>query len=281
MVKKIITCVPKLLPADLLVDAANVARMVNPANAPSADTEPQFLAARTTKYWGAKGVDLTVSFMEVVPQGLKDRTLKFMNTWGEFSNVKFKQVATGGNVRISYGPGGYFSYLGPDILSVAYNKQTMNLQALSTRTDEAEFCRVVWHETGHTLGFEHEHLRRELVARLDRAKVIAWGKRTQNWSEATSVAQMLTPIEEGALLEPSRIDPDSIMCYQFDGSQTLDGLPIRGGAVIDATDRAYAAKLYPKPDAPPPTDPPASKSMRLVVDVRKDGSGASVVSLTM
>ena len=36
------------------------------------------------------------------------------------------------------------------------------------------------------------------------------------------------------------------MCYQLPGSITRDGTPIVGGTDIDATDHAFAARLYPK-----------------------------------
>ena len=38
------------------------------------------------------------------------------------------------------------------------------------RMSEAEFRRVVRHEAGHTLGFEHEHMRAGLVKRIDRRR---------------------------------------------------------------------------------------------------------------
>ena len=46
----------------------------------------------------------------------------------------------------------------------------MNLQGFTMNTPEAEYRRVVRHEAGHTLGFLHEHMRRELVARIDPEK---------------------------------------------------------------------------------------------------------------
>ena len=55
---------------------------------------------------------------------------------------------------------GYWSYLGTDVLHIPVDQQTMNLQGFTERTPESEYRRVVRHETGHTMGFPHEHMRR-------------------------------------------------------------------------------------------------------------------------
>ena len=49
----------------------------------------------------------------------------------------------------------------------------MNLEAFTMDTPDSEFFRVVRHETGHTLGFPHEHMRKAIIDRLDPEKVIA------------------------------------------------------------------------------------------------------------
>ncbi len=95
----------------------------------------------------------------------------------------------------------------------------MNLEAFTMTTLESEFHRVVRHETGHTLGFPHEHMRKALVAKIDPAKAIAYFERTQGWSEEEVRAQVLTPIEESTL-RGTAADAKSIMCYQILGELT-------------------------------------------------------------
>ena len=111
---------------------------------------------------------------------------------------------------------------------------------------ESEFHRVVRHETGHTLGFPHEHMRRELVQLIDEAKAIAFFGQTQGWSPEEVRQQVLTPLEESSLLGTAHADPHSIMCYQIPGSITKTGQPIIGGTDIDKRDYAFAASIYPK-----------------------------------
>lgn len=271
-------CTPKSLPDDLKVSAAAQACAINPTNHPRADRlvrvvemmagqlpdwvlPPEHLALLTQKYWGTGGVRLTVSFMESVQQELKERILLHMNAWSKYCNAVFQLVTSGGKVRVSLRAGGYWSYVGTDILSIPANQQTMNLEGFTMSTPESEFVRVVRHETGHTLGFPHEHMRREIVNRIDPAKATAYFGRTQGWSAAMVRQQVLTPLEESSLLGTEHADVTSIMTYQLPGSITKDGQPIAGGLDIDAQDQAFAGKVYPLASGPvnPPVNPPPTK----------------------
>ena len=258
MVERMV-CTPKALPPERRAAAAVAAGEVNPANLPAAHGLLRFvahaglvreaIAAVTTKYWhGAAGVRLTVGFLDGPATDLRKRIVEHMNAWGTTADVRFTQARTDPAVRIAREggtDGGYWSYLGTDVLQVDPDEPTMNLEGFTMRTPDSEFRRVVRHETGHTLGFPHEHLRAALVAKIDPAKAIALFEATQGWSEAEVRAQVLTPIEESTLIG-TRADPRSIMCYQLPGSITKDGLPIVGGSDIDPTDHAFAARLYPK-----------------------------------
>jgi hypothetical protein len=171
-----------------------------------------------------------------------------MNAWAKTANVVFVETSTDPQVRIARTGGtngGYWSYLGTDIRHIPKSQQTMNLESFTMKMPESEFHRVVRHETGHTLGFPHEHLRKGLVAKLDVAKTIAYFERTQGWSEADVRAQVLTPISE-ATLRGTGVDAKSIMCYQLPGAITRNGEPIIGGLDIDTTDYNFAALIYPK-----------------------------------
>jgi hypothetical protein len=151
-----------------------------------------------------------------------------------------------GDVRISFGPGGYWSYLGTDILHIPRSRQTMNLEGFTLNTPESEYRRVVRHETGHTLGFPHEHMRQALVDRIDPAKAYKWFLDTYGWDAATVDAQVLTPLDENSLTG-TPADQDSIMCYQLPGLITRDGQPITGGTDIDEVDYEFCGRIYPKP----------------------------------
>ncbi len=259
----------RLAPA-MALSAARTAVAENPANAPSGvemipspkeDEEgdmpkAQRLALLTSKYWGAGGVRLTVSFLDSPAADLRARIVSHMNAWSQSANVQFVEVASSGQVRIARTPGdGYWSFLGTDIRQIPAGQPTMNLDSFTMQTSESEFHRVVRHETGHTLGFPHEHMRRQIVARIDPAKAIAYFASADGWDAQTVRDQVLTPLEDATLTATPTADVTSIMCYQLPGTITVDGQPIPGGLDIDASDYALAAKLYPRaggPTSPPP-----------------------------
>lgn len=259
-------CTIKQVPDEMLVAAAADAILENPANAPIASfaalmgageavLDPQRLAVMTQKYWGSKGVKLTVSFLDNPNAATRAKVLKYANEWGKHANVSFTETASGGDVRIARASDGYWSYLGTDVRSIPRSQATMNLQGFTERTSDAEYARVVIHEFGHTLGFPHEHARPAVLALLDESKTIKYFRQTQGWDERTVRAQILTPLNERTLLG-SNPEVGSIMCYDFPGQCTKSGKPIMGGADLTATDKSTVGSLYPKAVDPPPPPPP-------------------------
>ena len=248
------SCGVKTVPKRLAVKAARNAIGINPVNAPlqplgalgiSAPSDPLSMAVLTGKYWGPSPRTLTVSFMESTPSDLRARIVSHLNAWTRTGCITFAQTQGTGQVRISRGPGGYWSYLGTDVLLIPKNRPTMNLQSFTMSTAESEFKRVIRHEAGHTLGAPHEHMRKELVARIDRQKAYDYFRRTQGWSQQDVDAQVLTPLDDRSIFgTPS--DQTSIMCYQLPGAITKDGRPIVGGLDINATDFDFIGRIYPK-----------------------------------
>jgi hypothetical protein len=247
------------LPSTLWESAAITATRINPLNHPPAHRlthlipgllpTKEYISVLTTKYWHTKGVRLTVGFLDNPPKDLRARILLHMNAWAASANVVFSETNADAQVRIAREGGqngGYWSYIGTDILSIPAGQPTMNLEAFTMNTPESEYHRVVRHETGHTLGFPHEHMRRELVDKIDPEKAYKYFAATQGWTADDVKAQVLTPIEESSLWGTAHADPNSIMCYQIPGSITKDGHAIVGGLDIDGQDRSFAALVYPK-----------------------------------
>ncbi len=262
---EVITCTPRTLPPEKRVAAAETAIEINPHNRsaleelvgviPNFSPGPEHLAVAVQKYWGKGGVDLTVGFLDDPSAELRARILSHMNAWNEKANVKFTETATADDAQVrinrqtSNQPewNGYWSFLGTDILSFEGPfGQTMNLEGFTMDTPDEEFFRVVRHEAGHTLGFPHEHMRRELVERIDRAKAIAYYHRLTGWTEEQIDQQVLTPLEDASIFG-TRVDPDSIMAYQVPANVTKDGLAIAGGNDINQTDHDFCAAIYPMP----------------------------------
>ena len=83
-----VPCRIKQVPSKDIFRAADVAREINPANAPALEAlrlaapdtviAPAHLALLTSKYWGSLGVNLTVSFLDDAEQDLQERILSHM-----------------------------------------------------------------------------------------------------------------------------------------------------------------------------------------------------------
>jgi hypothetical protein len=235
-----LTCTPRPLPDHVIDELVRTGVAANRAT----------LSVLTPRRWPAGGVRLTVGFLDGAPADLRTRVVLHMNAWAKTANVSFVETQGQAQVRIARivggDDGGYWSYLGTDILHIAKDQPTMNLEAFTMATSDSEFKRVVRHETGHTLGFPHEHMRRELVELIDRESAFRYFRKTQGWSREDVDQQVLTPIEDSSLLGTPRADSNSIMCYEIPGEITKSGDPIVGGTDIDELDYEFAGSVYPK-----------------------------------
>lgn len=252
-------CRPRFLPKEKLAEADAKAIEENPENRTAGahlgggdGSGEEKLVVDRKVYWGKRGVRLTVGFLDNPEPALRRKILEHMNAWNaKGANIHFVESSTDPQVRIARldSPrkvAGFWSYLGTDILTIPKDEPTMNLEGFTMHTKESEFFRVVRHEAGHTLGFPHEHMRRELVTKLDRERVFAAYWESYKWSRAEVEQQVLTPLEDSSIFG-SPPDARSIMCYQIEGELTLDRKPIIGGTDIDATDYEIAGLLYPGP----------------------------------
>lgn len=259
--KVVPVCKPMYPPRETWIEVAKQARATRADNVPQ-DLDLETLDHASTSRrgklmlnirlrWPKTGVRLTVGFLDNPARALRDRILAHMNLWSVTANVAFTETAAvaDADVRVNRTPGaGHWSWLGIDIRNHP-GEPTMNLDGFTMATSDAELARVVCHETGHTLGFPHEHLRSDMIARLDREATIREFMASQGWTREDVIFQLLTPLETADHRGTAKADPQSIMCYQVPASCTRDGLPIVGGTQIDALDYAFAGRVYPKPGA--------------------------------
>ena len=258
----IIVCKTRLLTPNQAATAMRRGLEINPANAIDHGTlspaggavrrgGQRRLAVVIARRWPTSGADLTVQFLDNPSDALRKRLLLHMNAWGLHANVRFAETRGVGMVRVARlnnppDDAGFWSYIGTEILGIEDDQPTMNLEGFTMRTPESEFLRVVRHEAGHTLGFEHEHMRGDLVKRIDRRKAIVYYRKHDDWSAKETEEQVLTPLKTRSLMGTTESDPTSIMCYQIPAEITKDGREIAGGVDINATDHAFAATVYPK-----------------------------------
>jgi hypothetical protein len=256
-----IACTLKQLPDELQHAAVAEALAANPVNAPPVSLlaavtmlagleqtpllQPGHLAVLVSRYWGPRGCDLTVGFLEPCPAGLRKKILAGANRWSASANIKFSWTKTSPQVRITREAEGYWSYLGTDILQIPASQPTMCLQAFTEQTPESEFLRVVPHEFGHTCGFPHEHQRRSIIKKLDPQKTFDYFQRHYGWTPTQTRAQVFVPLEEASIRGTPGADTRSIMMYSFPAEITVDGRGIPGGVDLDQSDREFAALCYP------------------------------------
>jgi hypothetical protein len=237
----IITCRPKALTIPQAELAARRSIKINPANAAHSRTVirttvgrrggPRRLALLVGNRWPETGIKLTVQFLDNPSHALRKLILLYMNAWNESANVEFVETSNTGLVRIARHDhpkdmAGYWSYVGTQILGVAEGEPTLNLEGFTARVSEAEFRRVVRHEAGHTLGFEHEHMRLDLVNKIDRKMAIAYSDETEGWTKKETIEQVLTPLSKKSIMGTTESDPISIMCYEIPADITKDGVAI-------------------------------------------------------
>lgn len=205
------------------------------------------LAALRGFQW-PNGSVLRVVFMESVKPELRALIVSHMNAWNRRgTNIRFVESVDNPQIRVTLARGaGLWSYVGRDCLYIPKGEPTMALEGMSMRTSAAEMTRVIRHEAGHALGMVHEHLRKEIVERLDPAKVIAYFVKWQGWDRQTVIDNVLTPLRQSDLISTRLPEPTSIMAYSIPASLTKDGRPIPGGSDITTLDARFAASIYPR-----------------------------------
>ncbi len=236
-------CTIKHLPDELKMQADQKAIEINPMNEPKTE-----LAAKVRKLWPQSGVSLTVQFIDnpMPPADVRSRILTHMNAWDKYGNINFKEVTSSGQVRITLRGNRFWSFLGTDILLIPSNEPTMCLGGFDMSTPESVYRRVVRHETGHTLGYEHEHLRKEIIYKIDRQKAIDYFKEMFKWSDEMTIQNVLTPLMDSEIITTESADTASVMCYSLPGEIMKDGKPVIGGDDISKDDGDLTSKLYPK-----------------------------------
>lgn len=284
-----IVCRPKVLTPDQEARARRSSVEINPENADEMRVIRRTpagvvgglrrLAVVVGRKWPKSGVRLSVQFLDNPSRELRGRILLHMNAWAAGANIKFDETNATGQVRIARleepeDVAGYWSYVGTEILGIEEDQPTLNLEGFTMNTPEAEFRRVVRHEAGHTLGFEHEHMREALVNKIDRRKAIAYFDRTQGWTKEETISQVLEPLSKASIMGTRESDPLSIMCYQIPGAITKDGKAIPGGNDINPRDFEFAGKVYPK--AVPPRDATIAPATKTAVAIRTAGPRAAM-----
>lgn len=189
---------------------------------------------------------ISVGFLEPVAVKLAQAILKIMGEWSKVCGVRFVYSSwPHAQVRITVAGSDWWSCVGTEALGVPQNQPTM---ALGGCTLNALNPGGIIHETGHVIGFEHEHQRPDVVARIVPAAAYKVFWDWYGWDKSMVDAYVLTPLDSRThWLSPGPADTNSIMAYELPAEVMKDHKPFGGTATgISLMDARWAAILYPK-----------------------------------
>jgi len=122
------------------------------------------------------------------------------------------------------------------------SQPTMNFGGLTDDSTDAEFCRNVIHEFGHSIGCVHEHQAWKIDWNVPRVKADC--KAWYGWSAEQTEKQIIN-MENVQSLERSDFDANSIMCYQYPAEWTNDHTAAPKNYKLSATDMSFIGRIYP------------------------------------
>lgn len=245
-------CLDRVLPKELEEEATRIAIEENPANlampaSPDEAPDELKLALDAQRKW-KPGRILHIRFLNGEPV-VQRKVEQFARIWCEHANIQFE---FGDNpqaeIRISFNPGGSWSYIGTDALLIAKGEPTMNLGWLRADTSDEEYSRVVLHEFGHAIGCVHEHQHPAGGIPWNEKAVLAYYMGPpNNWPAQYVRSNVLGRYAKNLTNHTDSLDPHSIMLYPVPKEHTLGGfeIPWRNHQLSEM-DKAFIAQIYPR-----------------------------------
>ncbi|MCF3111122.1 M12 family metallopeptidase [Niabella sp. CC-SYL272] len=197
------------------------------------------------KQW-PNGTTLTVS-LNGGTAFVRSKVIQFAKQWETYANIKFNFVTNDRKapIRVTFSPGGSWSYIGTDAYAIKGGKATMNFGWFDNSTPDNEFSRVAIHEFGHALGMIHEHQHPLADIPWDRPKVYEYYKQTQGWTTQqvdVNIFQKYSTTETNY----SAYDMASIMHYPVQEELTIGDFAVGWNTVLSSTDKSFIGTVYPK-----------------------------------
>lgn len=233
------------VPPSTLGDAMARLEAIAGSDAPKREALVMF----TFKRW-RNGRTITFCFLDG-QEWAQQKAFAYMKRWTAEANLKFAttQDRLASDVRVTFEPGGSWSYVGTDCLGIPEDEPTMQLGwLLDSPDDEEEWRRVCVHECGHMIGFGHEQAHPQGEIDWNKPVVYEWYAGPSNfWSQAEVDAQVFRKYSGFPVTNFSAYDQLSIMHYAIPAQFVLDPNDVVGwNTNRSPTDKRYAALWYQK-----------------------------------
>ena len=248
------TCVDRILPGDMFVEAAERALDEDAANAPIVPVRPgggvprptpQELVGLTSKKWKS-GRTLRVRFLDG-EQTVQQKVEPLAKLWEDYANITLDfGPDADAEIRISFEQEGSWSYLGTDALSIDRAEPTMNFGWLTTESEDQEYERVVVHEFGHALFCIHEHQSPATNIPWDKEAVYRYYEGPPNNWTRDQVDNNLFRRYSADQSQFSEFDTKSIMLYPIPEAFTVGDFAVGFNSTLSDTDIAFIGQWYPK-----------------------------------
>lgn len=231
-------CVHRVLPAHLAQRFREHAKAEQDARFASLVERPLSAALLTASHW-APGRLLRIAFRGGTRADRKE-VLDAADIWMQFANIKFRQVTSGpAEVRVSFDPGGSWSYIGSEILAIPSSEPTLNIGWPN------DFGRSL-HELGHTLGLIHEHQNPLAHIPWNEDAVIAYYAGSPNfWPPQTTRENVLDNVDPSTLTNGG-FDRKSIMLYPIAAELVKDpSYATPWNTCLSDGDKHFISTIYP------------------------------------
>lgn len=177
---------------------------------------------------------------------LSRRVAQVARQWADISGVAFVPARNKeeSDVRVTFAPGGSWSYVGTQALGIPLKDPTMQLGWLVDNTGDEELQEVVLHEFGHVMGLLHEHQSPAGGIKWDTDRVYAFYMGYPNYWSRSQVDTNLFHKYSAELTQYTAFDPKSIMLYPVPEEFTIDEYSIGWNVAISDMDRDFVRELY-------------------------------------
>ena len=164
--------------------------------------------------------------------------------WAPHANLSFvESTDPDAEIRVAFDASdGAWSYIGTDCLSIPRDQPTMNLGFQDGGTSA--------HEFGHAIGMGHEHQNPEGGIEWNELEVIRDLSGPPNFWTPEQIRHNVLEKYARDQIRGTSFDPASIMLYFFPARWTLNGVGTSANETLSATDKSFAASMYPKAATP-------------------------------